>query len=134
MSFESIVDNISKDIAETIKRKNKDYGNSYEVMIDKYGQVALMIRFQDKIGRLESIVLKGQEVEVSDEKVEDTLMDIAGYAILELARLKKVKAEEVAEKLFAPCDDGLSYHAGDNRPLASNVISGVTTKGVLSGY
>lgn len=118
-------------IAGTVQKKNRDYGNSYEEMINKYGQVALMIRFQDKFGRLESIVLKGQEVEVSDEKVEDTLMDIAGYAILELARLKKLKQEAMLEKLNEPCE--VAYHAG-NRPLASNVISGVTTEGILNGY
>jgi hypothetical protein len=113
--FDVIVDHLAESIAETIKKKNKDYGNSFEKMIDKYGMVALLIRFQDKFGRLDSIVLKGQAVEVKDESIEDTLLDIAGYAILELARRKKIKTEEVAEKLLSPCED--------NRPLASNVIN-----------
>jgi Nucleotide modification associated domain 1 len=91
MSFEQRVDKVSSEVIDIVKRKNKDYGNSYEIMVEKYGLVALLIRFQDKLGRLDSLVLKGQEQKVSDESIEDTLKDIAGYALLELARLEKSK-------------------------------------------
>jgi hypothetical protein len=95
MSFDKAVENIGYSVVATVKKKNKDYGNSYEKMIDKYGMVALLIRFQDKLGRLDSLVLKGQEQEVSDESIEDTLKDIAGYALLELTRRELEKESEV---------------------------------------
>lgn len=89
MSFELRVDEVAENISSIVKKKNKDYGNSYEKMINRYGEVALLIRFQDKLGRLDSLVLKGQDQKVADESIEDTLMDIAGYAILELVRRKQ---------------------------------------------
>jgi hypothetical protein len=94
MSFDKAVENVGYSVVSIVKKKNKDYGNSYEKMIDKYGEVALLIRFQDKLGRLDSLVLKGQEQEVSDESIEDTLKDIAGYALLELTRRELEKEKK----------------------------------------
>ena len=95
MSFEQRLDKVASEITDIVKKKNKDYGNSYEMMIDKYGLVALLIRFQDKMGRLDNLVLKDSKIAVVDESIEDTLKDIAGYALLELARLEKGKPIQV---------------------------------------
>ena len=48
----------------------------------------MCIRIGDKLNRLKTLV-RGQEQQVSDESITDTLMDLAGYAILSLVEIKK---------------------------------------------
>ena len=73
-----------KMMADTLKTKNTDYGNSFERTMNKYGDVALMLRLEDKFNRLESLFSK-KEVLVKDESFDDTLKDLAGYCLLYLA-------------------------------------------------
>lgn len=68
--------------------KNKDYNGAFYKTMRKWGLVALCIRLSDKMDRLES-VLKSGKVEVQDESLEDTLIDIAAYAIMGLVELDR---------------------------------------------
>ena len=43
--------------------------------------VMLLIRLSDKMNRLESLVLHGEQ-QVSDESIIDTLNDMANYAVM----------------------------------------------------
>lgn len=74
-------------------RKNADYGDSFAQLRKRYPNFVCM-RLFDKLNRLDTIIQPGYECKVSDEKIEDTLMDIANYAIMELT-------ERRAERLFA---------------------------------
>lgn len=75
-------ENILQPIAELLKRKNTDYGNSYEILRERFGPVSFLIRIQDKINRVEQ--LTKQEALVKEESIIDTIKDIIGYATLEL--------------------------------------------------
>lgn len=66
--------------------KNKDYGGAFDKSMSKFGVVSLLIRFNDKFERLESLFKNGK-AEVTDESFEDTLRDIACYAIMGLEHL-----------------------------------------------
>ena len=44
--------------------------------------IATWIRIQDKISRIEQFIKNQGVLEVKDESVEDTLIDLANYAIL----------------------------------------------------
>lgn len=68
------------------ERKNKDYGGAFNKSMSKFGVTALMIRLNDKLERLESLFKNGK-AEVIDESFEDTLRDIACYAIMGLEHL-----------------------------------------------
>ena len=68
------------------EKKNKDYGGAFDESMFKFGVTALMIRLNDKFKRLESLFKNGK-AEVTDESFEDTLKDIACYAIMGLANL-----------------------------------------------
>lgn len=92
--IEGFIEKAAKEVAEIVIAKNKDYGNSFEELVRKYGHIALLIRFHDKLNRLENLLLK-KEQHVMDESIEDTVKDICGYALLSLALLKK---EEEMEK------------------------------------
>lgn len=73
---------ITKDMAELYERKNKDYGNSFDKTLNEFGIVAGLIRLNDKMNRVKSIYNK--DVSVKDESLEDTLIDLANYAVMTL--------------------------------------------------
>lgn len=85
--------------AETFLRKNEDYGGSFEnsarmESILRYGEVRteeipdivaeqILVRgFYDKLSRFHQIGIQGSSSMVGDESVEDTLLDMANYAIM----------------------------------------------------
>lgn len=63
-------------------KKNADYGDSVSVTYKKYGDVSFLVRMEDKLNRLHSLTQNKQQV--ADEKMEDTLIDLANYCILML--------------------------------------------------
>lgn len=65
------------------KAKNADYGDSFAQLRKRYPNFVCM-RIFDKLNRLETLMKDGYEAQVTDEKLEDTLMDIANYAIMEI--------------------------------------------------
>ncbi len=68
------------------ERKNKDYGGAFDDTMRMFGPTALAIRLHDKVNRVISLV-KNNKAEVQDEAIEDTLIDIACYAIMGLENL-----------------------------------------------
>ena len=47
---------ICEKIMETFKRKNHDYGNVFEQTMGDYGLLAPVVRFRDKLGRIETLL------------------------------------------------------------------------------
>lgn len=68
--------------------KNADYGNSVHDTYKKYGLTSFLVRMEDKLNRVRSLNQKG-EAAVKDEKIEDTLLDLANYAILAVIELRQ---------------------------------------------
>lgn len=66
--------------------KNKDYGDSVHDTYEKYGLVSFLVRLEDKLNRART--LSKQEALVKDEKIEDTLLDMANYAVLAVIELQ----------------------------------------------
>lgn len=64
------------------KAKDDDYGSSFSKTRAKYND-SILIRLNDKLNRLETLY-SGKAPNITDEKIDDTLMDMAGYCILEL--------------------------------------------------
>ena len=81
-SFESIC----CELIALHERKNKDYGGAFYNTMRKFGIAALLIRLDDKLSRLISVTKNGNN-EVTDESIEDTLKDLASYAIMGLEYL-----------------------------------------------
>lgn len=70
-------------LSELYRQKNKDYGDSYAKGRKKRPDT-ILTRFDDKIERLDTLYKNGGQAEVLSESIEDTLRDIANYAIMEL--------------------------------------------------
>lgn len=78
---------IHAEICDGIKglyaRKNADYGDSFAQLRTRYPNFVCM-RLFDKLNRLDTIMNPAHQLQVSDETIEDTLLDIANYAIMEI--------------------------------------------------
>lgn len=76
------VSGLANKMTDLYARKNRDYGNSFDKSMDKFGLVVAAIRIGDKVNRLQSLVAKRGEAEVKDESLADTFMDLACYSIM----------------------------------------------------
>lgn len=75
-------------LADVLNQKNLAYGDSFSKSLDEDGLLVLKIRLGDKFNRISSLIKRG-ELKENDESLEDTLLDMAGYAILGLKYLKE---------------------------------------------
>lgn len=85
----SKVESIALGIASLVEKKNADYNNSFEKLIDEYGWVAFNIRISDKLSRLKNLTVHNKTAQVKDESVKDTIKDIVGYSLLMLELLER---------------------------------------------
>lgn len=79
-----------KELTELYKKKNKDYGNSFEQSLNEYGLLPTIIRLKEKIARADNIYANNKTA-IAEESIEDTLKDIANYCIITLTWLKNKK-------------------------------------------
>lgn len=70
------------------EKKNADYGDSFKKNMDEYGLLASLIPISNKFHRLQQLIKNG-EAEIKTETIEDTLVDLACYAIMTITNLKK---------------------------------------------
>lgn len=84
--FKSITDRM----LETYAAKNELYGDSFNQLMHEYGLIAGVIPLDNKVRRIKNII-KGTEVKY--ESLEDSLMDLANYAIITLIHLKEQESE-----------------------------------------
>lgn len=86
MSRVELFKKITEDMFELYARKNHDYGDSFMDTVDEFGLVAPAIRLSDKLNRFKTIIKSSSQV--TDEKLEDTLIDMANYAIMTVIWMK----------------------------------------------
>lgn len=82
MTFEEV----TNQMLDLYKKKNSDYGNVFEKSCDEFGLISPAIRLNDKINRLKTLI--DNPAVVNNEGIEDTLIDIANYAVMTLVWLK----------------------------------------------
>lgn len=79
---QTIYDYLLNNLAETYKAKNNDYGNSVADTYEKFGCVSFLVRITDKYNRLLTLCNPNNEQKVKDEKIDDTILDLANYCLL----------------------------------------------------
>lgn len=93
-------ENICKELNALYSAKNHDYGDSFgktrSIVPD-----SILVRLHDKLSRLDSLLMAPEDAKVKDESIDDTLMDLANYAIMELVERRRDKAEETDEALYS---------------------------------
>ena len=85
-------DGLCKALHNIYKAKNKDYGDSLSSLRKEFPE-AILIRLGDKYNRLKALMKNGK-AEVKDESIEDTLLDLANYCLMEIVERRVDKAEE----------------------------------------
>lgn len=84
--------NAHDELLQTFVDKNADYGNSFESSLEEYGLIAALIRMDDKMGRLRTLIKS--EAKVKDESISDTLRDLSNYALMASVWLDNKDFEE----------------------------------------
>ena len=82
-TFESVLD----EMKELHAKKDKDYGSAFHKSFEEFGPTAGVVRLNDKMERVKSLVKNGK-AEVKDERLLDSLEDMACYAVMLYVELK----------------------------------------------
>ena len=90
---------ICDELRELYVQKNGDYGDSFHKSWEDYGITVAAIRIGDKYNRLRNITAGNAVPGVSGETVQDTLLDLANYAIMSVMEME---AQEYGD--FVPWD------------------------------
>ena len=88
-------DDFCKYIMDLHHRKNTDYGNAFHELYKKFGALNYVYpRLYEKLSRVESLLRNKKDAKtsdcalVTDEKISDTLLDIATYCIMTVEEMQ----------------------------------------------
>lgn len=82
---------ILNEMHDLYEKKNHDYGDSVHDTYMKYGLTSFLVRIEDKLNRIRTLDKNRNDIKVTDEKIEDTLLDLANYAVIALVEEKLSK-------------------------------------------
>lgn len=102
--FAEEIEIIASNLVETLIKKNADYGNNVDKNIDEWGLSSLAIRLDDKLSRFKNLIKESNNRQVADETIEDTLLDLAGYAILGYRKLQEMNLCHPTTEITEPTD------------------------------
>ena len=92
---------LHKDFCDTLniiyRQKNHDYGDSF-AKVRSVVPNAILVRLMDKLERLKTLLGKGEQAQVVDESIYDTLMGMANYCIMELIE-RQIERQKLNEKI-----------------------------------
>lgn len=91
---------ILQQIHATYRAKNRDYGGSFTDLYKQYGIISPIIKLEDKMSRLRSLSKNPENRQVLSESIEDTLLDLANYAIMTIMELRINAPDAVAFDYF----------------------------------
>lgn len=79
---------IADDLCELYEEKNKCYNNSFGRTFEQLGIISAVTRISDKYNRLCNLATN-PNIDNLGESIEDTLKDLASYAIMTLIELRR---------------------------------------------
>ena len=85
--------NICEMLNDIYERKNSDYNDSFGKSFTEYGMAMPCIRLEDKLNRLKALTVHNKKQSVNDESIQDTLLDLANYAIMTVIEMQ-IKEED----------------------------------------
>lgn len=78
---------VAKDLCNLYEKKDKCYGGSFSDTYKKLGIISAVTRISDKHNRLCNLATN-PDIDNLGESIEDTLKDLASYAIMTLIELE----------------------------------------------
>ena len=91
--------NLCNEIHELYLAKNADYGDSFRKVREEIPD-AILVRLSDKLNRLKKLMMHPEEQKIKEESIDDTLMDLANYALLELTERRFEKQQLQSNNTF----------------------------------
>jgi hypothetical protein len=76
---------IQKKCLKLFKKKNADYGDAFS----QHGTIGVLVRISDKLLRFTNITQRGIEINVENETLKDTLMDLHNYSAMAIMCMEK---------------------------------------------
>ena len=96
---------ICQELNKIYEQKNHDYGDSFHETWKEEGFAMARIRLSDKLNRFKKlskiIELDNEDQMVKDESMQDTLLDLANYAIM---TVMEMRIENVSESVDPTAD------------------------------
>jgi len=89
------LEKIQAECKEIFVKKNNDYGDAFA----QHGTIGVLVRISDKMARFTNISKKGLEINVSDETLKDTLMDLHNYAAMAIMCMEDPNVDNVDEAI-----------------------------------
>lgn len=74
-------DDVVSQLRDILERKNHDYGDHN---INVLGERGCFVRIWDKVSRLKQLMWDNKDAKVKEESIDDSLRDLANYAIITL--------------------------------------------------
>ena len=94
-TFDEHYNAILNNMRDTFEKKNHDYGDSTQKLYEQFNE-SYFIRIADKFNRINTLLTNDDDPKV-DEKLEDTILDMANYCVLWLANKNYVDERENLE-------------------------------------
>lgn len=110
------------ELLEIFKKKNSDYGNSFEKSLQEHGIISAIVRMEDKMRRLTNLSKQSSNQKVDDESIIDTLKDLSNYALMTAIWLEPTEVNPYTNKLEEKFD--MSYFYGRGRKF-KNIIQDI---------
>lgn len=83
---------IVNEMANLYAKKNANYGNSFSKLYEDLGPIAGLVPLHNKLDRLTNLIKGGRN---DFESIEDTLVDLANYAVMNLIEYRASKENEI---------------------------------------
>lgn len=83
---------VAEELGNLYEAKNKAYGNSFGDTFQKLGIISAVTRISDKYNRLCNLATH-PDIDNIGESIDDTLRDLASYAIMTIMELNKSNQE-----------------------------------------
>ena len=87
---------VTEDMVKLYETKNHNYGNSFGDTYAELGLISAVTRMSDKMNRLKQMAIG--TTRASDERIEDTLIDLANYAVMTYMEYTQVSCEPEVPK------------------------------------
>lgn len=78
---------ITQQMLQLTEAKSADYASDSDPFANfrTFGELGILVRMSDKFARLKTALVDKKEMSVSKETIEDTILDLATYAVLLLS-------------------------------------------------
>lgn len=83
----AVFKHITEKMAETYAKKNHDYGDAFGKSVNEFGYISAVVRMNDKMERIKSLIKLENKTLVQDESIADTLLDLANYSVMTLVEM-----------------------------------------------